>query len=241
MLKNKILSFKKQKVQDKSVSTKLKLGRAVYKYVKTTYSGNRKTVFATKCSIGLKAYTIDSTGKKRYGFVTCGHGLATGDSVYIDALCEKRIGKVIKRKFSGKVDASFVEVTNSNYTPSRVVYYSDSVGKTSGSVTISTSYLYVWYTGFTVYKAGATTYLTSGKLVDYAYSTNVNTANEGTVVMKDLYRAKIKVGSGDSGGIFYTKDDGQYCALGITESVSGKYANFVKWNNIDDKFNINFY
>lgn len=47
--------------------------------------------------------------------------------------------------------------------------------------------------------------------------------------------------SGDSGGIMYTKDDGEYCALGITESSSGSYANFVKWNNIDDSFEIYFY
>ena len=92
-----------------------------------------------------------------------------------------------------------------------------------------------------MYKAGATTYLTSGKLTDYSYSTNVSDAENGTVTMKDLYRAKIKVKQGDSGGIFYTKDDGEYCALGITESISGNYANFVKWNNIDDKFNIYFY
>ncbi|MCI9125997.1 MAG: hypothetical protein HFG28_02210 [Eubacterium sp.] len=241
VFKSKILRFQREKAEDKTANTKLKLGRAVYKHIKTTYSGNKKMVSSSICSIGLKAYTIDSNGKKRYGFVTCGHGLSIGDSIYIDALCEKKIGRVIKRKFSGKVDASFVEVTNSNYTPSRVVYYSDSSGKISGGATISTSYLYAWYTGFTVYKAGATTYLTSGKLTDYSYSTNVSDAENGTVTMKDLYRAKIKVKQGDSGGIFYTKDDGEYCALGITESISGNYANFVKWNNIDDKFNIYFY
>lgn len=197
-------------------------------------SGNK--VYSTRCSIGLKAYTIDSDGKKRYGFVTCGHGLAKGDTIYIDGLCKTKIGKVIKRKYSGKVDASFVEVTNSNYTPSRVVYYSNSSGSTSNGKTISTSYLYVWYTGFTVYKAGSTTYLTSGTLTSYNYSATI-----GNVAFKDMYKAKIKVKSGDSGGIMYTKDDGEYCALGITKCSDGTYSGFIKWNNIDDSFEIYFY
>lgn len=82
--------------------------------------------------------------------------------------------------------------------------------------------------------------LTPGKLTSYNYSCNVND-NGNIVSMKDMYRAKIKVQSGDSGGIMYTKDDGDYCALGITESASGDYANFVKWNNIDDSYEIYFY
>ena len=78
--------------------------------------------------------------------------------------------------------------------------------------------------------------MTSGRLTSYNYSTTI-----GDVAFKDMYKAKIKVKSGDSGGIMYTKDDGEYCALGITESSSGSYANFVKWNNIDDSFEIYFY
>lgn len=174
--------------------------------------------------------------KKTIWFVTCGHGLAKGDTIYIDGLCKTKIGKVIKRKYSGKVDASFVEVTNSNYIPSRVVYYSNSSGSISNGKTISTSYLYVWYTGFTVYKAGSTTYLTSGTLISYNYSTTI-----GNVAFKDMYEAKIKVKSGDSGGIMYTKDDGGYCALGITKCSDGTYSGFIKWNNIDDSFEIYFY
>ena len=56
-----------------------------------------------------------------------------------------------------------------------------------------------------------------------------------------MYKAKIKVKSGDSGGIMYTKDDGEYCALGITKCSDGTYSGFVKWNNIDDSFEIYFY
>ena len=208
------------------------LAEQFYKHRYT--SGNK--VYYTVCSIGLKAYTIDSNGKKRYGFVTCGHALEKGDAIYIDELCKTKIGTVIKRKNSGKVDASFVEVTNSNYAPSRIVYYSNSTGSTSNGKTISTGYFYAWYTGFTVYKAGEKTYLTSGKLTSYNYSTTID-----DVEFKDLYYAKIKVGKGDSGGILYTKDDGDYCALGIAKCSAGAYAGFIKWNNIDDAFGIYFY
>ena len=232
VMNNDIIEFVQNVDENEDSATKLKLGRAIYKYEYT--SGN--TVYSTRCSIGLKAYTIDSNGKKRYGFVTCGHGLAKGDTIYIDGLCKTKIGKVIKRKYSGKVDASFVEVTNSNYTPSRVVYYSNSSGSTSDGKTISTNYLYVWYTGFTVYKAGSTTYLTSGTLTSYNYSTTI-----GNVAFKDMYEAKIKVKGGDSGGIMYTKNDGEYCALGITKCSNGTYSGFIKWNNIDDSFEIYFY
>ena len=56
-----------------------------------------------------------------------------------------------------------------------------------------------------------------------------------------LCYAKIKVRKGDSGGIFYTKDDGNYYALGIAKCFNNSYAAFVKWNNIDDAFGIYFY
>lgn len=78
--------------------------------------------------------------------------------------------------------------------------------------------------------------MTSGTLTSYNYSTTIE-----DVAFKDMYEAKIKVKSGDSGGIMYTKDDGEYCALGITKCSDGTYSRFIKWNNIDDSFEIYFY
>ena len=82
----------------------------------------------------------------------------------------------------------------------------------------------------------STTYLTSGTLTSYNYSATIN-----DVTFKDMYESKIKVQSGDSGGIMYTKNDGKYCALGITKCSNGTYSGFIKWNNIDDSFEIYFY
>ena len=167
--------------------------------------------------------------------------------IYLDNSCSIAIGKVIKHKIGGKVDASFVEVTNSSYTPSRIVYYSNSSGSTSGGHTLCTDYLYLWMTGVKVYKAGSTTYLTTGELIDYNYSTVLgydldnDGVDESEIQIKNMYRAKIKVRSGDSGGALYCKDEGDYCALGVTCCASTNYAAFIKWQNIDDKFEIYFY
>lgn len=221
----KIVRFEKEVERVENSATELKLGRAIHNPKYWT-------------SIGLKAYTYNSDGKKVYGFITSGHSWKKGDNVYIDANCRTKIGKVIKNKNSGKVDASFVQVTNTNYVPSRVVYYSNSSGSTGGGKTLSTNYLYLWLTGVTVYKSGARTYLTQGKLTDYDYSCTVKTGEQ----RKNMYRAKIKSNGGDSGGVLYCKDGGEYCALGILSgSNDSGYAYFSKWQNIDDSFNIFFY
>ncbi len=98
-------------------------------------------------------------------------------------------------------------------------------------------------TGYKVYKAGATTYLTSGELLHNDYSATVDFADGKTIYLKGLYKAKIKVARGDSGGVFYVKLEGKYYPLGITESVSkdGVYGCFVKDDEIMGAFDVAYY
>ena len=218
-------------------STSLRLGRKIF-----VYHNNGKGSYL---SIGIKAYYINSKGKKVHGFITAGHGTEkTGENVYIsNDVSKAAIGKVVKRKYSGKVDAAFVKLTNSDYNISRTVYYSNAKGNTSGGVTISKNIYTVLgegAIGSTVYKAGYRTYLTKGKLL----SDRATCIVDG-VTMKDLYKSSYKSGHGDSGGVVYYHDSDGNQYLGVHEASSrhsdgsmDTYA--VKWENIDDAWNIYF-
>lgn len=213
-------------------ATTLKLGRYVY-----VYPGKGRNV--TAVSIGIKAFYINSKGEKVHGFITAGHGTKeVGDFVYASAnVSQKEIGKVVKRKWSGTVDAAFVKVTNNNYSVSRTVYYSNAKGSKSGGATINKNvytYLYDGAIGETVYKAGGTTYLTKGKLVS-----DSATENYGGVIVKNMYKSSYKSGKGDSGGVVYYHDKDGYQYLGI-HVAQGDYSYAVKWQNIDKAWGIYF-
>ncbi len=229
--KTNILKFEKSG-RTKENTTNLKLGRYVY-----IYPGNGGSVFSV--SIGIKAYYINSNGDKVHGFITAGHGSKkVGNFVYASTnVSQKEIGKVVKRKWSGDVDAAFVKITNDNYSVSRTVYYSNAKGNKTGGVTIKKNlytYLYEGAIGETIYKAGGTTYLTKGKLIS-----NSATESYGGVVIKNMYKASYKSGKGDSGGVVYYHDEDGYQYLGI-HVASGDYSYAVKWQNIDKAWGIYF-
>lgn len=245
---SEVFRFEKSNIENEVTATKINLGRAIYKFKsrKVTINGNTTytQVNSMKSSVGLKAYIFDSSGNRINGFFTCGHGWEKGDDVYIDNMCETKVGRVIKRKLSGAVDASFVKVTNSKYVPSRVVYYSDAKGNKNNGNTIAKCYVGRDFAleGETVYKAGATTYLTKGKLSHVDYTANVHiSSTDSYVTLKHLYRAKIKVDAGDSGGVCYQYYGDEYVAIGIVESKSGDYANFVNAGCIDESFDYYYY
>lgn len=221
-------------VKDTAV-TGLQLGRAIYKFEKQVNG----MIYNTRCSIGYPAMHYNANGDKVYGFITCAHGLEKGDKIYLDGACSKCIGKVTKWKLSGNVDAAFVKITNSKYKTSRKVYYNNSTGKTGGGVTISGQ---SWYydkdssqgssynpaAGEKAWKAGSTTYLTSGKIVDTWATTRTET---GTIT--DVYKTNIKVEGGDSGGVFFQKDDcKEYSVMGILKSSGSGYSYYVRIENI---------
>lgn len=231
--KPSILYFKQGSRVEGQV-TKIKLGQRVW------IDNDPGSGYLSGLSVGIKAYYINSKGDKVHGFITAGHGTKkVGNYVYIrNNVSDKAIGKVAKRKRSGKVDASFVKVTNSNYSASRIVYYSNSKGGTTGGVTISKklyTYLYDGAVGTTVYKAGASTFLTKGKLVS-----DSATAFYKDVTLKDLYLMDYKSAPGDSGGVVYFKDEDGYQYLGIHQGSAGTTKYVVKWQNIDNSWGIYF-
>lgn len=216
-------------------ATELQLGRAIYtKPSETTVS---------KSSIGYPSMYYDSNGNKVYGFITCAHGKNVGDIVYINSSCLTKIGKVVKRKLSGTVDASFVKITNSNYILSRRVYYKNSDGVTGGvKITGQTWYYtndgeesnYNPAKGELAWKSGSTSYLTSGKIVStWATVTTVN----GTLT--DVYKATVSLSPGDSGGVFFQKDyAGEYSVMGISKATGGGYSYFVRIENIEKELGV---
>lgn len=226
-----ILKFEKSERVEENATT-LKLGRYVYVYPGT---GG----YVNSGSIGIKAYYINSKGDKVHGFITAGHvSKKVGNYVYASAnVSQKEIGKVVKRKWSGTVDASFVKITNSDYSVSRTVYYSNAKGSKSDGVTIKKNlytYLYEGAIGETVYKAGGTTYLTKGKLIS-----DSATEKYGGVVIKNMYKSSYKSSKGDSGGVVYYHDKDGYQYLGINVAC-GDYSYAVKWQNIDKVWGIYF-
>lgn len=226
-----ILEFIEGEESDDNATT-LKLGRKIY-----IYNGNGLGSYA---SIGIKAYYINNDGDKVHGFITAGHATeSVGEYVYIsNDISKDPIGKVVKRKYSGKVDAAFVKVTNSDYSISRQVYYSNSKGNTSGGVKIKDN-IYTCLSegaiGENIYKAGSATYLTKGKLK----SDSATMVVDG-VAIRDLYKAGNATKAGDSGGVVFYHDKNGYQYLGIIKGHSGNSFLSVKWENIDNAWNIYF-
>ena len=215
-------------------ATTLKLGRTIYVYdAKKGWSIG---------SIGIKAYYINSSGNKVHGFITAGHvALAKGNKVYAsNNRSNKEIGTVVKHRFkSGKVDAAFVKVTNSNYKISNQVYYSNANGNTSGGAKIKTNIYAVLADGaigMTIYKAGQTSHLTKGKLI----SDSATKKTPEGYVLKDTYECSYKAERGDSGGVVFFHDEDGYQYLGIHQGRVNNNAFVVKWENIDDLWDIYF-
>ncbi len=232
---NAIIKYRKAiKAESAEDATTLKLGRTIYVYdAKKGWSIG---------SIGIKAYYINSSGKKVHGFITAGHvALAKGNKVYAsNNRSNKEIGTVVKHRFkSGKVDAAFVKVTNSNYKISNQVYYSNAKGNTKGGAKIKTNIYAVLADGaigMTIYKAGQTSHLTKGKLI----SDSATKKTPEGYVLKDTYECSYKAERGDSGGVVFFHDEDGYQYLGIHQGRVNKNAFVVKWENIADLWDIYF-
>lgn len=202
--------------------TLLKLGRAYY----DSASGSG--------SIGMKAYYINSNGEKIKGFVTAAHVVDNvGEAIYIDKARKIKIGKVTKRKYKDNMDVAFIKITNEDYKPSRKVYYADSKGTISDKYVLDTGYLVGTYVGATIYKAGAKTYVTKGKIV--STSKTVKSAKTN-MVLTDLWQADYESSKGDSGGAVFDVE---------VESIAGIHRGSLgtstKWENIVEAWDLEIY
>lgn len=204
-------------------ATEIKAGRRIYSRADSSH--------INLYSVGSRASYVNSNGETVKGFLTCAHGNnAVNDKIYINSSMTTEIGKVTKRKYSGKVDAAFVKITNSNYTASRKVYYSDSAGTISDKFILSNSSETVANcVGETFYKAGATSYLTKGKVV--AEGVTVTYSNGTT--FKDLWKVNTTSKGGDSGGVVF---DTTKCVSGILQGGDSTYMYAINIDNIDNSF-----
>ena len=209
-------------------------GKAVY----IIKSINGSSITYSRLSIGYRAYQDSSSGRI-YGFVTCGHGIkdSINGRVYSDASLSNIIGNIVDWRYSGSLDAAFVEMTDENYIGT-TTYYSDASGSTSGGDKLkSNAYVSTAPAGTTVYKVGSTTYKTSGIIKNTNYTVTIS----GTT-FTNLTKASNLVESGDSGGLVYTYVGGNYVAIGVVKgncgSGIGSYSFYVKAYEIGRIMNV---
>ncbi len=180
--------------------------------------------------VGIGSYSFGYRCKRNgvNGFLTAAHGVSVGRTVKSGAT---EIGKVTARKLSGSVDVSFVEITNSSYSLSNVVCY------TNGAKTLRSGSLMIAAVGSRVNMSGAITQTTSGivKQVNYSdtvsgvYLTNMSTADYG--------REK-----GDSGAVVYSNDASPYiCGTHSGVNTNTGYSFFIKATAIRDQFGVTAY
>ena len=184
-------------------------------------------------SLGTRMEYDRNNGNTVRGFITAGHGTkAYGDLVYFVKAngTYVEIGKVIKRQFSGSVDMSFVQMTNSNYDVSRYTKYINASGATGESYKMCTTCAYADKPsiGQTIYKSGATTYLTSSQIASTNYT--VTYSKEGVTLTNMILSTTRFCDFGDSGSSVFTKENGSvFETIGV---MSGKGDNCSFISNI---------
>ena len=188
-----------------------KPGRALYVKIQDD-NGNLKVY---RVSMGYRAYWKPKD-KAVYGFTSCAHVVRNSidKKIYMGTKCEKVLGTIRTKKYSGSVDASFIEIAN-GHTVSMTVKYSDSkLNSVNPDVIGANAYMVSVSTGTTVYKVGSTT----GKTGAMVTSTNHTVTYDGTVTLNNMTRTNARSESGDSGGIVYTMYNSRYLPAG---TVSG--------------------
>ena len=163
------------------------------------------------------------------GFYTCGHGLSIGSRIYLNN--STLIGTVTRRQLSGKTDAAYVEITNSNYV---------SIQKwiTGETYTAGLMYNRSYVPGRPVTMVGSTSGKETGTIVSSSV-TVTSTPPEGgnSVTLTDMVKANYSCKPGDSGGGVF---DLNKTALGIHSmgyfpngtSYPSTYSYFCKFENV---------
>lgn len=177
-------------------------------------------------SIGWRGWRINNAGNYTEGLVTAAHSNNVGNIAYTYG--GHKFGKFVLRRFSGTMDAAFVQRTNDNYDVSNTIKFSGSSLKAGYYVSGSC-------TGCTVYKVGMTTGLTSGKVLSTSCSVTYDNKT-----FTDYVKASYRSDNGDSGGLVYMDINGSYCILGThVACVKGEAISYlVKAQNIIEKVDI---
>ncbi len=188
------------------------------------------TSTGTHFSAGYRARWTNAEGTTYYGFVTASHAMANNLLVYDTA--GSTIGLCMTQLKSGSagVDAAFIRIIGNGYTVSNQVMYSNSIGNTSGGVTLGASSWMVSFTqGAQIYKSGYASYLTQGTITNTSNSYQIFNGQ----FYNDLLESAAYVASGDSGGACFYYYDGGYVKAGIVIGAT--------YNPVDGSFSKSFY
>ena len=164
-------------------------------YTVTTTAGwyPGKEIFTEKgrLSTGYPVYFTNGTGQRDRGFITAGHSYEPGDLVYKDGEGKGVLGVCVDSKFSGNTDAALIQITVSNYDISDITYYS--------GTTLNTDIISLPSQGTTIYKEGAASKKTDGKVES---TSAVVFYDDATIT--DVYKTSVENIPGDSGGVAYS-------------------------------------
>ncbi|MCD7825707.1 MAG: S1 family peptidase [Clostridiaceae bacterium] len=196
----------------------------------TLKPGSYVTIGDYGYSIGFRCIRMTESGSFTNGFISAAHGNSVGSAAY--TLAGSYIGKVLYQKYSDNVDASYIRLLNTDdHTLSNLIKY-------SGSTLTEGSYMSTVPVGYTVYKVGNTTGLTTGEVV----SNNCSVTYNG-IVFSDFICTSCASQSGDSGGLVYADNNGSYSIVGIHVAHNNDtgYGYCVKYTNISDALNLILY
>lgn len=205
----------------------------------TLYTGSRIYVQTDSgrpgCSIGFRCRILAANGSYYNGFMTAAHGNSAGDAVYYN---NTYIGHILAwyNANNGKVDAAFVYVSNSNYSPSNTLH------RGLGTL-VSGAYVNSYQVGRTVYMIGSTSAYRSGKII----SSSVDTFSDDNVNILDCVEVDCICRDGDSGGVVYVESNDSYYVngliLGVFSDDNGTETSsaYVKIGNIKNVYNITLY
>ena len=183
-------------------------------------------------SIGWRGWRTNSAGNHTVGLVTAAHNNKLKDIAY--TLNKHTFGKFVKRSYGGTLDAAFVQNTSKTFDVSNTIKFSGSSLKAGYYVRSANIFV-----GQKVYKAGMTTGLTSGTVLNRS-CTVIYAEHKGAPekTFTDYVEASYKSDNGDSGGLVYMDVNGAYRIAGIHVASNGTTAYCVKADNIINKMNI---
>lgn len=217
--------FKKDICNDKSIQFKVESKKIVPTVTKLKPGG---FISNSSCaySIGWRGWRINNAGNYTEGLVTAAHSNKLNNIAYTSG--GHKFGKFVLRRYSGNMDAAFVQRTNDKFDVSNTI-------KFSGSSLKAGYYVDGTCVGAQVYKVGMTTGLTTGKII----STSCSVTYDGKT-FTDYVNASYKSDRGDSGGLVYMDVKGAYCILGthVASTVGEASAYLVKAKNVIEKVDI---